>query len=164
MPVEGDESALSKQHVGELICQYFSLTTELERLFPKRSFTPAAHVIDSFCEVLAAKVFDLELLPASSKVHNARTRDKVKMVQIKSTQADSVVFRSDQVPDHLLVMRLSDEGIPEFIYNGPGSMAYEKPGRQPTNGHRTVRLNTLRKIQVPEQDRLKPVTALTYNP
>ena len=148
---------MSKQHVGELICRYYSLTAELERLFPKRSFTPASHVIESFCEVLAANDFDLELLPASSKVHNARTRDKAKLVQIKAAQADSVVFRSDQVPDHLLVMRLSDEGVPEWIYNGPGLLAYEKPGRQPANGQRTVRLSTLRKIQVPEQDRLQSV-------
>ena len=145
---------MSKQHVGELICQYYSLTTELERLFPKRSFMPDAHVVESFCEVLAAADFDLELLPASSKIHNARTRDKAKMVQIKSTQSESVVFRADQVPDHLLVMRLSDQGIPELIYNGPGILAYEKSGKQPTNGQRNVRLNTLRKIQVPEQDRL----------
>ena len=148
---------MSKQHVAELISQYYCLTNELERLFPKRSFTPASHVVESFCEVLAAKDFDLELLPASSKVHNARTRDKSKMVQVKAVQADSVVFRSDQVPEHLLVMRLSDEGVPELIYNGPGILAYEKPGRQPANGQRTVRLSTLRKIQVPEQERLKPV-------
>ena len=148
---------MSKQKVAELISQYYRLTTELERLFPKRSFTPASHVIESFCEVLAAKDFDLELLPASSKVHNARTRDKSKMVQVKAVQADSVVIRSDQVPEHLLVMRLSDEGVPELIYNGPGILAYEKPGRQPANGQRTVRLSTLRKIQVPEQERLKPV-------
>ena len=57
---------MSKQHVGELICQYYSLTTELERLFPKRSFMPDAHVVESFCEVLAAADFDLELLPAST--------------------------------------------------------------------------------------------------
>ena len=148
---------MSKQKVAELISQYYRLTTELERLFPKRSFTPASHVIESFCEVLAAKDFDLELLPASSKVHNARTRDKSNMVQVKAVQADSVVLRSDQVPEHLLVMRLSDEGVPELIYNGPGILAYEKPGRQPANGQRTVRLSTLRKIQVPEQERLKPV-------
>ena len=148
---------MSKQKVAELISQYYRLTTELERLFPKRSFTPASHVIESFCEVLAAKDFALEVLPASSKVHNARTRDKSKMVQVKAVQADSVVFRSDQVPEHLLVMRLSDEGVPELIYNGPGILAYEKPGRQPANGQRTVRLSTLRKIQVPEQERLKPV-------
>ena len=148
---------MSKQHVAELISQYYCLTSELERLFPKRSFTPASHVVESLCEVLAAKDFDLELLPASSKVHNARTRDKSKMVQVKAVQADSVVFRSDQVPEHLLVMRLSDEGVPELIYNGPGILAYEKPGRQPANGQRTVRLSTLRKIQVPEQERLKPV-------
>ena len=148
---------MSKQKVAELISQYYRLTTELERLFPKRSFTPASHVIESFGEVLAAKDFDLELLPASSKVHNARTRDKSKMVQVKAVQADSVVLRSDQVPEHLFVTRLSDEGVPELIYNGPGILAYEKPGRQPANGQRTVRLSTLRKIQVPEQERLRPV-------
>ena len=145
---------MSKQHVGELICRYYSLTAELERLFPKRSFTPASHVIESFCEVLAANDFDLELLPASSKVHNARTADHSVMVQIKSAQGETVVLRNDQVPQHLLVLKLSAAGEPELIYNGPGSVAYATSGKQPSNGQRTVRLNTLRKLQVPPQDQL----------
>jgi hypothetical protein len=146
---------LAKTHVDDLIRQYFSLTAELENLFPKRSFMPDAHVIESFCEILAAERFDLELLPASSKIHNARTRDRAKMVQIKATQAEAVIFRTDQVPEHLLVMKLSDEGVPELVYNGPGILAYEKPGKQPSNGHRTVRLNTLRKIHVAQQEELQ---------
>ena len=49
---------------------------------------------------------------------------------------------------------MSKQHVGELIYNGPGILAYEKSGKQPTNGQRNVRLNTLRKIQVPEQDRL----------
>jgi hypothetical protein len=145
---------LPNQPVSSIIRQFYSLTSELERLFPKRSFTPDGHVVESFCEVLAAQCFDLELMPASSKLHNARTRDRAKLVQIKSTQAETVVFRSDQVPQHLLVLKLSDDGAPELIYNGPGALAYEKTGKQPSNGQRTVRLNTLRKTQVPVQEQL----------
>lgn len=145
---------MSVQDVGSLVRQFFSLTSELDRLCPKRSFTPDGHVVDSLCEVLAAHYFNLELLPASSKVHNARTPDKTTLVQIKSTQGETVVLRSDQVPQHLIVMKLSDEGVPELIYNGPGAFAYATTGKQPSNGQRTIRLNTLRKIQLPTQDQL----------
>lgn len=148
---------MQKKQVGDLVRQYFCLTAELEKLFPKRRFMPDSHVIENFCEILAAKEFNLELLPASSKIHNARTRDKSRMVQIKATQAEAVVFRSDQVPEHLLVMKLSNEGLAEVFYNGPGSLAYEKQGKQPANGQRMVRLNTLRKIQVMPQDQLQSV-------
>ena len=141
---------------GELIRQYFSVTAEIGRLFPKRRFLPDAHVIEGFCEVIAAESFSLDLLPASSKVHNARTRDKTKLVQIKSAQGEAVVFRSDQIPEHLLVMKLSEQGEPELIYNGPGILAYEKSGKQPSNGQRTVRLSSLRKIAVSAQEQLQP--------
>ncbi len=145
---------MSSQDVGILIRQFYSLTSELDRLYPKRSFSPDGHVVETLCEALAAQKFDLELLPSSSKIHNARTRDKMMLVQIKSTQGETVVLRSDQIPQHLLVMKLSDEGVPELIFNGPGAMAYATSGKQPSNGQRTIRLNTLRKIQVPSQDQL----------
>lgn len=150
---------MSNQHVGQLIRQFCALTSELDRLFPKRSFSPDGHVVESLCEVLAAQTFDLELLPASSKIHNARTRDKSMLVQIKSTQGETVILRSDQVPQHLLVMKLSDGGIPDLIYNGPGILAYSTLGKQPSNGQRTVRLNTLRKIPVPFQEQLPSTEA-----
>ena len=145
---------MSVQNVEQLICQFFSVTHELDRLFPKRSFSPDGHIIESFCEIWAAKRFDLELLPASSKIHNARTRDKSILVQIKSTQGETVVLRSDQVPQHLLVMKLSDAGVPDLIFNGPGVLAYSTSGKQPSNGQRTVRLKTLRKIQIPLLEQL----------
>lgn len=145
---------MSSQNVSQLIRLYYSLTAELGRLFPKRSFTPDGHVVESFCEALAAQSFDLELLPASSKIHNARTRDKAMLVQIKSVQGETVALRSDQVPQHLLVMKLSAEGVAEVIYNGPGVMAYATQGKQPSDGPRTIRLSTLRKIQVLSQDQL----------
>lgn len=145
---------MSSQNVGQLIRQFFSLTSELDRMFPKRSFTPDGHVVESLCEVLAAQSFDLELLPASSKIHNARTRDKTMLVQIKAAQGETLVLRNDQVPQHLLVLKLSPGGIPELIFNGPGAIAYSTAGKQPANGQRTIRLNTLRKIQVPFQEQL----------
>ena len=145
---------MSSPNVGHLVRQFYSLTSELDKLFPKRSFIPDGHIVESFCEVLAAQYFDLELLPASSKIHNARTRDNTVLVQIKSAQGESVVLRSDQVPQHLVVMKLSEAGEPEVIYNGPGALAYSTGAKQPSNGQRAVRLNTLRKIQVPPQDQL----------
>ncbi len=145
---------MSAEDVVGLIHQFYALTTKLDRLFPKRSFIPDGHVVESFCEVLAAQAFDLELLPASSKIHNARTRDHSVMVQVRAAQGETLVLRNDQVPQHLLVLKLSPQGVPELIFNGPGIVAYSTAGKQPANGQRTVRLNTLRKIPVPPQDRL----------
>ena len=142
------------EDVGSLIRQFYALTTKLDKLFPKRSFIPDGHVVESLCEVLAAQAFDLELLPASSKVHNARTKDRSVMVQIKAAQGETLVLRNDQIPQHLLVLKISALGMPELIFNGPGIVAYSTVGKQPANGQRTVRLNTLRKIPVPPQDRL----------
>ena len=150
---------MSVQSVGEIVQNLFTLTSELERLYPKRSFTPDARAVESLGEVLAAKWFDLELLPASSKIHNARTRDLSRMVQIKTTQGDSLVFRNDQIPQHLLVIKLSVLGMPELIYNGPGPLAYAKSGRQLSNGQRAVRICTLRKIQVSVQEQLPPCSS-----
>lgn len=150
---------MPSSNVSQLIHQFFALTSELDKLFPKRSFHPDSHDVESLCEVLAAHVFKLELLPASSKIHNARTYDKTTMVQVKSTQGETIVLRSDQVPQHLLVMKLSGKGEAELIFNGPGPLAYSFSDKQPSNGQRTVRLNTLRKIQVPLQDQL-PCTGL----
>lgn len=141
---------MSEHSVDVIIHHVFELTAKLERMYPKRSFVPDGHVVESLGEVLAAQWFDLELLPASSKVHNARTRDKSKLVQIRTTQGESLVFRGDQHPQHLLVFKLSSDGVPEMIYNGPGSMVYANYG----NGQRAVRLATLRKIQVALADQL----------
>jgi hypothetical protein len=145
---------LPTQDVGFLVRQLYALTSELGSLYPKRSFTPDGRMSEAFCEVLAAQCFELELLPASSKVHNARTRDKSVLVQIKSAQGETIVWRSDQIPQHLLVLKLSETGVPELIYNGPGLLAYTTTGKQPSSGQRAVRLATLRKIQVPPQEQL----------
>ena len=51
-------------------------------------------------------------------------------------------------------MKLSDAGVPDLIYNGPGVLAYSTSGKQPSNGQRTVRLKTLRKIQIPLLEQL----------
>ena len=147
---------IDHQKFQSLVKQLYTTVKALEDMFPGRHFTPDGHLVGSLGECLVADAYGLTLQPASNKGYDA-TSASGREVEIKATQADSVVFRSDQVPDHLLIMRLSDEGVPELIYNGPGILAYEKPGRQPANGQRTVRLSTLRKIPVPEQDRLKPV-------
>ena len=50
-----------------------------------RHFTPDGHLVGSIGEVLVASYYGLELLPASSQTHDAKS-DSGKMVQIKATQ------------------------------------------------------------------------------
>ena len=94
-------------------------------------------------EVLAASRYGLELLTASSEIHDAKTPDG-KFVQIKATQVKSVALRSK--PEHLLVLKILPDGISEEIYNGPGKLAWEHCGKMQKNGQRSITLFKLKKL------------------
>jgi len=127
---------------------------ELEGLFPGRKFTPDGHLVGSIGEVLAAHLYDLELLPASAERHDAKAPDG-RLVQIKATQAKSVGLRSE--PDHLIVLKLNQDGSTNEVYNGPGAPAWHQAGKMQKNGQRSIGLSRLRLImqQVPACERLR---------
>ena len=71
--------------IGELLASLYRIVDRLELLFPGRKFTPDGHLVGSIGEVVAARMFDLELLPASAPYHDARADDG-RRVQIKFTR------------------------------------------------------------------------------
>ena len=144
------------EQIPGLITQIYEIVAKLENLWPNRCFTPDGHLVGSIGEVLAAYYYGLELLPQSSKVHDAVSKDDRKIkVQIKATQRNSVALRSK--PEHLLVLRILKDGTAKEVYNGLGGLVWKNAGKMQTNGQRAITLSRLSKLFVPESDRLKRV-------
>lgn len=132
----------------------YAIVTELEAAFPGRSFTPDGHLVGSIGEVLAAHVYNLELLPPSTTAHDAKD-DNNRLVQIKATQRNMVALRDK--PDYLIVLRIDKRGFHEEIYNGPGNIPWNIAGPRQRNGQRPISINKLRKenLKVSEGDRIR---------
>ena len=127
--------------VPELLATLYRAVERLEELFPGRKSTLDGHLIRSIGEVIAARMFDLELLPPSAEGHDAKTDDG-RLVQVKLTQGNrSVALRGTDPPQHLLVFRLDkrDLGI-ETVYNGEGRQPWGGGGpaaKERSTFHRT---------------------------
>ena len=151
------EAAVNPDHwteVGELLASLYGIVDRLEALFPGRKFTPDGHLVGSIGEVISARVFGLELLPASAPDHDAKADDG-RRVQIKFTQGTrGVALRAE--PEHLLVLRLAPDRSLEVVYNGKGGSPWSRSGKMQSNGQRPISLSRLRAINrdVPERDRL----------
>ena len=90
-----------------MLASLYRIVDRLQTLFPGRKFTPDGHLVGSIGEVIAARMFGLELLPASAPDHDAITGYGQK-VQIKFTQdMRGVALRAE--PDHLFVLRLTPD-------------------------------------------------------
>ena len=142
--------------VGELLASLYRIVERLEVLFPGRKFTPDGHLVGSIGEVIAARMFGLELLSASAPDHDAITGDGRK-VQIKFTQGTrGVALRAE--PDHLLVLCLDRDRSLQVVYNGKGKSPWSQSGKMQKNGQRQISLARLRTIDAsaPESDRLPP--------
>ena len=136
-----------------LIQQLYSTVRELEELCPGRKFTRDGHLVGSIGEAVARHRYGLELLPASSKDHDARALDG-RLVQVKATQGAQIALYGE--PHHLVVLRLERDGSSLEVYNGPGARVWARAGKLAKNGQRTVSLSTLRVLMtaVSETERL----------
>ena len=97
----------------------YRIVQTLEKMFPDRPFTPDGHMVGSLGECIVADAYGLRLMAPSNEGYDAITAEGLK-VEIKTTQAKSVAFRS--VPDHCIVIKLLKDGSFKEIFNGPGSM------------------------------------------
>jgi hypothetical protein len=136
----------------EIIRAIYAHVEELEKLTGRR-FTPDGHMVGSLGEVWAKWMYDLELLPHSQELHDARSKTGIH-VQVKATQGRQVPITGE--PEHLIVLRLFKNGAAEEVYNGPGALAWAKAGKIGKNGQRPLSLSTLRTLMndVPESSRL----------
>ncbi len=139
--------------VAALLDDLYTAADGLERLFPGRKFTLDGHLVGSIGEVTAAYMFDLDLNPASTLKHDARSRDG-RNVEIKLTQGRGVAIRHE--PDHLIVLHRPMGGPMRVVFNGPGAIPWAASGKMQKNGQRPISLSRLRLLanDVPEHDRL----------
>ncbi len=139
--------------VARYLDDLYTASDGLERMFPGRKFTLDGHLVGSIGEVVAAYIFDLDLNPASTQGHDARTRDG-RDVEIKLTQGSGVAIRHE--PDHLIVLHRPKGGPVRVVYNGPGNLAWSASGKMQKNGQRPISLSRLSTLaeRVPEDQRL----------
>ena len=141
----------------EIIKQIYDLVSELETMFAGRHFTPDGHMVGSIGEALAAHYYDLQLLTASTKGHDA-VKDG-KRIEIKATQGSSAAFRSS--PEHALVLKINKDGSFVEIYNGPGERIWAQfAGKKlPSTGQFQISLKKLKELNslVAEQERIQRV-------
>lgn len=135
----------SLDEVPRLVEQLNDIVRRLEQLFPGRRFTLDGHLVGSVGEVVAASMFDLDLLPASNQGHDARARDG-RLVQVKLTQCAQVGLRC--CPQHLVVLAMNKNGRFSIPFNGPGQPAWDAAGPTQTNGQRSLSLAKLRRLDV----------------
>jgi hypothetical protein len=95
----------------------------LKRTFPNRAFTIDGRLVGDIGEVIAALEYDVELPKISKPGHDGTASDG-RRVQIKATFKDSLTFKT--VPDYYLGFKLFRDGTYEEIFNGPGSVIYER--------------------------------------
>lgn len=152
-----DQSAIDE--IPELVLQLQAIVKRLEELFPGRRFTLDGHLVGSLAEVIAAYMYDIELLPGSHECHDGRCRRTGINVQIKGTQRGRVAMYAEA--DHLIVLRLA-AGRAEEVYNGPGAAPWAAAGPVAKNGQRTIALTKLRRLaqEVPSDKRLPLVRAI----
>lgn len=131
------------ESVPELIARLYALTSELDRRFPGRRFTPDGHLIGSLGEAIAAHRYGLHLLPHSTQGHDAITPEGTR-VEIKVTQGAAFALRSQA--EHLLALHLSPAGEAVEVFNGPGLIAWDAAGRMQRNGQRSISLARLRAL------------------
>jgi hypothetical protein len=138
---------MSVHLIPALIHKIYGVVSELEGLFPDRSFTPDGIMVGSIGEVLAEYHYGLKLLPTGSAKHDARTPAGV-MVQVKTTQRSSIDIRN--MPEHLLVLKLDPLGTCKEYYNGPGQLVWDKIvcGKPvPKSGFYSMSLSRLARLQ-----------------
>jgi hypothetical protein len=125
----------------------------LEFLFSGRKFTLDGHLVGSIGEVVAAYMFGLDLMPASSLGHDALAPDG-RRVEIKLTQGKLVALR--HAPDHMIALHRPKGGPVRVVYNGPGRVVWDGCGKDQKNGQRPISLTRLHGLDavVAESDRL----------
>lgn len=139
--------------VARYLDDLYTASDGLEQMFPGRKFTLDGHLVGSIGEVVAAYIFDLDLNPASTLGHDARSQDG-RNVEIKLTQGRGVAIRHE--PEHLIVLHRPKGGPMRIVYNGPGGPVWAAAGAMQKNGQRPISLARLERLamELPDETRL----------
>ena len=128
----------------EQVARIYDAVQELEAKYKGRKFTPDGHLVGSLGEAIATEAFGLELLPASSPIHDAVDTATGQFVQIKLTAGHSIGMNCEA--ERLLVFRIVSPIEAEVVYYGPGAPAWHAAHKPGKNGQRVISLVKLRAL------------------
>ena len=148
------------EFLSEKVKELNRITSEIEEVFPEKSFKLDGILIGNIVEVLTAQAYGITLYKQSEKTHDGEVDGK--KVQIKGTQGkDSIVIREE--PEYLLVEYLDKEsGTIREIYNGPGVLAWQYRSYVPSMNFYTIRINKLLELDATifDEERIMPVVPM----
>ena len=131
------------KEISLLIQDLYKTRKALNKVAPHWDFTLDGNLVGDIGEALACHHFGLTPLEKGAKTHDAKTKDG-KLVQIKTTQKDVVGLGIEkQIFEHLIVVKLEEDGSYGFIYNGPGNIVLENTK---SNSISIKRLKNLQKL------------------
>ena len=146
--------------LSEKVKELNKITSEIETVFPEKSFKLDGILIGNIVEVLTAQAYGITLYKQSEKTHDGEVDGK--KVQIKGTQGkDSIVIREE--PEYLLVEYLDKEsGTIQEIYNGPGVLAWQYRSYVPSMNFYTIRINKLLELDatILDEERIPAIVPL----
>ena len=143
--------------LSEKIKELNTITSEIEKVFPEKSFKLDGILVGNIVEVLTAHAYGINLYRQSEKTHDGEVDGK--KVQIKGTQGNNYIVIREE-PEYLIVEHLDKEtGTIQEIYNGPGSLAWQYRSYVPSMNFYTIRVNKLLKLNaiVPDAERIQPI-------
>lgn len=148
------------EFLSKKIQELNKITSEIQRVFPEKSFKLDGILIGNIVEVLTAHAYGITLYKQSEKTHDGEVDGK--KIQIKGTQGkDSIVIREE--PEYLLVEYLDKEtGTIQEIYNGPGTLAWQYRSYVPSMNFYTIRINKLLELDrtIPDEQRIPAITVI----
>ena len=115
-----------KAIIAKALKNIFYEIEKLKKAFPKsgKNFTIDGRLVGDIGEVIAELDYDLRLDDKQQPVHDGKTSDGKRKVQVKATFKDSLTFKT--VPDYYLGLQLFKDGRPyKEIFNGPGNLIYK---------------------------------------
>lgn len=114
---------MKKEAIKNALELIFQAIGQLKNEFPSKEFTIDGRLVGDIGEVIAALEYDIRLYDVLVPGHDGETSDG-RRVQVKVTFKKSLTFRT--VPDYYLGFKLFEDGRYEEIFNGPGTVIYDR--------------------------------------
>lgn len=146
--------------LAEKFKEITAITSEIEEVFPEKSFKLDGIIVGNIVEVMTAHAYGMTLYRQSEKTHDGEVDGK--KIQIKGTQGNDYISIKEE-PEYLLVEYLDKKtGTIQEIYNGPGSIAWQAASYSQSLNHYMMRINRLLELDktVPDDQRIKALVPI----
>lgn len=145
------------KEIKEALKIIFSGIEKLKNKYPHRKFTIDGRLVGDIGEVIAGRDYQIKLDETSQPNRDGICEDTKLEVQIKTTFQEKLTFKT--VPDLYLGLKLSKDGEPEEIYNGPGINIFNHFEDRKDIGEKLLSfpIETLRELseKVDDKDKIK---------